>query len=200
MSGTNLPANPLAAIIAQAARLPAETGATAQYKQRFASAGSATVVLLDCSGSMAESAGTQRRIDVLRAALDYALSGGETLVAFSSHPTEISSPAALPQPSGGTALHLALAHIQGRTPRQTLVISDGRPNDEQAALDEAARLSGQIDVIYCGPDDDAQAIAFMRRLATVGGGRVIIHDVAKHAAARAQIGASVRALLPGGRS
>lgn len=198
MNKSNLPANPLAGLIKQASELPAETGATEQYKSRLAKATDAIVVLADVSGSMSEPVGHKRKIDILREALHYALNGGEELIAFASTPTG-ATPATLPEPAGSTALHLALVEANRHSPRKTLVISDGRPDDESRALDAAAALSGTIDVIYCGPDDDQQAIAFMRRLARIGGGQVHVHDIRRDGADADPLRLTVRrALLPPG--
>jgi hypothetical protein len=200
---SNALTNPLQALIQQAAKqTPATTGETERYRQRYASAGERIILVCDTSGSMAESAGAKRKIDHLHEALDAVIEGMShpgpvpVLIAFDSVAREIGSPSALPAPSGGTALHLALRAAAGHRPRQTLVISDGRPDSETEALVAAAALPGRIDVVYCGPDTDTQAIAFMRRLAGVGCGRVIVHDIRRHAAAGAPLlASSVRKLL-----
>jgi hypothetical protein len=184
-----LPASPLAALLQQAATsLPAVSGVTQQHERRFRQA-AGEVVLLDTSGSMGAFVGNQRKIDILREALDYALLGGEYLIAFASFPRPIALPDDLPVPAGGTALDLALEMAAARSPRHILVVSDGQPDDEDAALAAAAMLTGTIDVIYCGPDTDHAAI---------GGGRVVVHDMARASANRQQLGATIRALLPGG--
>ena len=41
----------------------------------------------------------------------------------------------------------------------------------------AKSITGVIDVIYCGPDGDAQAIAFMRALAKQGLGEVVVRPL-----------------------
>lgn len=187
-------ANPLATAIAAARRLPAETGATAAYKRRLDGAGSAHVVLADVSGSMGDRAGSRRKIVVLQEALDQAMPAGARLIAFSTLPTEIPAGARLPSPEGGTALHLALAAAAAHRPRHTLVLSDGQPDDKAAALAAADRMTGVIDVIYCGPDNDPEAIAFMRELACRGGGRVVVRDLAR--AAPTALAQDIRLALP----
>lgn len=191
-------------IIAQAAKTAANTGATdaARRQQetrtrRLSGAGTASLILLDVSASMDERAGARRKIDILRDALAGVLPSPtrQHLIAFSSVPTALSSLADLSAPSGSTALHLALALAASHRPRHTLVVSDGRPDDETAALAEADRLPGIIDVLYVGADSDAQAMAFMRRLARAGAGRVVVHDVVRQATP-AQLGTAIRGLLP----
>lgn len=145
-------------------------------------------ILADVSGSMAEPAdGGRRKIDVLREALQSA--GDARLVAFSTHPRDVRE--RLPEPDGGTALHLALAHVAGA--RRLLVISDGHPDDARLALTAADRLGDvRIDVVYCGPEHDLTGMDFMRRLARGGGGAHHV-DIGRRPALAAQ---TIAALLP----
>jgi UDP-N-acetylmuramyl tripeptide synthase len=73
------------------------------------------------------------------------------------------------------------------------VISDGLPDSQESALASAERITGIIDVIYCGPDSDAGAIAFMQRLARTGGGRVVVNDIRRND--RASLAIAVRKTL-----
>src|SRR3954454_19197901 len=95
--------------------------------------------ILDCSGSMAEPVGRQRRIDVLQTILDRILPAapGACLIAFASIPVVLDRGARLPEPGGSTALHLALEVAAGLQPEQVIVITDGEPNDPDAALEAA---------------------------------------------------------------
>ena len=174
---SQLPVNPLQAIITAAAKTPTVTGATARYSQRMNGVCDDTVILADVSSSMGEWAGAKRKIEHVREALESVWPQIKTphLIAFASHPQELASPRELPQPSGGTALHLALDMSLPYAQRKTLVISDGRPDNAEEAIKAAERISGIIDVIYCGPDDDVEAISFMRRLASIGCGHVHTH-------------------------
>lgn len=190
-------AHPLQSLLAAAAKsLPRDTGETEGIGGRFQNAGTATILLCDVSSSMNERAGSKRKIDHLRAALDSVWSAlpRASIYTFSSHVANASDPSRIGEPSGGTALHMGLGTIAGLRPARTIVISDGRPDDEVAALAAAEQLSGTIDVIYCGPDDDAQAITFMRSLARVGCGRVIVHDLVKHSQ-QPRLAGAVRQLL-----
>jgi hypothetical protein len=195
--------NPLQSLIAGAAKsLPATTGATARYHARLDGAGSSVAILADVSSSMDERAGSRRKADVLGEALVtlWPELPAARLIAFGSTAREVDSPADLPAPSGGTALHLALDAAAAHRPGRTVVISDGRPDSEDAAIAAADGVPGVIDVIYCGPDSDAQAIAFMHRLARKGGGRVVVRDIAREA--RPRLAPALRGLLglpgPGG--
>jgi uncharacterized protein (DUF58 family) len=188
--------NPLQSLLAGAARsLPATTGDTGRFRARLEGAGRGVAILADVSSSMDERAGGRRKVEILAEALaglwpDLA---GARLIAFGSTAAEVPSPDELPPPSGGTALHLALDAAATSRPGKTVVISDGRPDSEPAALDAAGRLPGVIDVIYCGPDSDRRAIAFMYALARRGCGRVFIRDIARDPSLR--LGSAVRALV-----
>jgi hypothetical protein len=188
------PKDPFADILARAAKAPKVTGETGRYQRRLDTSGTGQVVILDVSSSMAEPAGARTKIEILRDALVDLPPA--RLLAFSSTAQEIASAADLPLPSGGTALHLALDLAAAWRPARSLVISDGRPDSEPAALASADRLPGTIDVLYCGPDDDLQAKAFLRRLARLGAGRYAAHDLRR---APVALGPAIRILLlPGG--
>jgi hypothetical protein len=141
--------------------------------------------------------GSLRRIDHLARALDQILTpGGHVVIAFNSIAWEIKSAAecANLMPSGGTALELALHLATEKTPRSTLVISDGEPDSPEAALEAAESLSGTIDVIYCGGDGNRTAIGFMRKLARIGCGRFKTYAFTPGAP---ELGATMRLLLAG---
>lgn len=162
---TNLPINPLAGIIAAAQKLPAQTGATERAAAERARP-ARQIILADVSSSMREPAGTRRKIDVLRTALERAGDSAE-IVAFGSSVLPVARHAELPEPGGSTALHLALDYCRRAT--SILIISDGHPDDPEAALAVASQLQARIDIIYCGPEHDHEGLAFMRRLARGGG-------------------------------
>jgi Mg-chelatase subunit ChlD len=125
---------------------------------------------------MDESAGSRKKITVLQEALDQIRPQfpAARIIAFNSTAQEMFE--SLPEPDGSTALHYALEYGRQYRPRHTIVISDGQPDDEAAALEAAEKLTGIIDVVYCGPDSDKEAIAFMHRLARSAGGRVVRTD------------------------
>lgn len=182
--------NPVAALLKAAAKLPAETGATARFQRRLAAAGSGVVVLADVSASMGDSVGSRRRIDVLREAL--AGAPPARLIAFASEPVEVDGPAHLPSPAGSTALHLALDLAATLRPVRTLVVSDGEPDSEELALAAAEHVPGTIDVVYCGPEENQRARDFLARLARAGAGSYVCRDITR---APEQLGPAVRALL-----
>ena len=193
MTGKSL-ANPMQALLAQASASPRDTGESARWQARYNPRG-AHVILCDTSGSMAGSAGAHTRIHHVREALAQVARPDHRLLAFSSHVTPMRTASDLPVPSGGTALELGLAAVAEHNPSATLVISDGEPNHAEAALEVAGRLPGRIDVIFCGDESNAAAIAFMHRLARLGGGRCHVHRWA--AQAHTPIAATMRLMLAG---
>ena len=192
-------ANPLQAVISAATRTtPRITGETANHQQRHDRAGDTLALLADVSTSMAERAGAQTKHQILQDAIA-SIVQNRHVIAFHSIPVLLQSGAPLPQPTGSTALHLALDFAMALRPRHTIVISDGRPDDETAALAAAGRLSGRIDVIYTGPDDDAVALRFMQALARRGSGQVVVRDLVR-GAGRTTLGTEIRRLALTGPS
>lgn len=187
--------NPLAVALAAAKKLPATTGATADARRRLAR----VTIVADVSGSMAEPAGERRKIDVLAAAIAEArpdMPEQET-IAFATTARVLGPAERLPDPAGGTAMHLGLAEAARRDGKRVLVISDGMPDDRRQALAEADRLASAgatIDVLYVGPETDASAIAFMRSLVRRGSMRV--HDIVRLHEPR-RLAAQIRLALPG---
>ncbi len=175
-------ANPLQSLLEQAAKQPT-SGAVSRLRSRASGASGAVVILADTSASMSDWCGPDRKIDVLRRALSDAWPQlpGAHLIAFSTDPWTIRDPGALPPPGGSTALDRALAYIERLRPARTLVISDGRPDHAEAALAAADRITGRIDVIYCGPETDHIAIEFLQRLARDTGGTCHVATPAKGA-------------------
>lgn len=192
---TLLKSSPFAALLVSAAAAPKETGLVARYQRRLDGPGAGHVVVADVSSSMAEAAGKRSKIAVLREALG-TIPPGARLIAFATKAQEIESAAGLPFPMGSTALHLALDIVATFTPKRTLVISDGHPDSEEKAFLAAEKVSGAIDVLYCGPEDDARAQSFLRRLARAGAGRYETHDMRRPVA---ELGGVVRTLLGSGR-
>lgn len=145
------------------------------------------VVLADVSYSMAMvddavtgieawSGSGPRRIDRLARVLAYVLTYTrlQALVAFADAPVElpVSGRVALPEPSGGTALDLALEHVARLRPRpvRVMVLTDGQPNSPADALRWAKALKPMvIDAFFVGAEGDTGALAFLAELAACGG-------------------------------
>jgi hypothetical protein len=173
--------NPLSFIIQQASQLP-DSGVAANYQHRLAS-GNPNIfcLLLDTSGSMgSECNGKETRIDVLRKAVKSLDWQYYQMFTFDNLCRRIASPDALWNCCGGsTNLALGLQEIAKFDPSKTIVISDGEPNDEDDALAAARKLTGTISTVFIGNDRDKNAIAFMRRLSTVGCGNTFVRDLGK---------------------
>lgn len=139
-------------------------------------------LLLDTSISMVSidaPGGFKRRIDLLGEVLATVLATVKVtrLLTFNSGCTEIplGTNITLEEPSGSTAVDLALEFVGGLpppSPSQLLIITDGQPNDAQAALDAMRRLQRQRPMIvrayHCGPDGDVVAMRFLADLAALG--------------------------------
>lgn len=115
-------------------------------------------LLLDVSGSMIDpSEPGVRKIDALRnivRTLEAPL-----IYAFSRKCVRVSRET-IPDPDGGTALHRAFAQIKAHKITRAVLITDGLPDDEEAALLAASGLA--LDIFYVGP---APKPAFLDRLA-----------------------------------
>jgi hypothetical protein len=171
-------------------RIPMCGSCKARLRQR-------RVITCDVSASMNESAGSQRKIDVLREALSTIVNDTKdcTIFAFASYAKLVENPDELPQPSGGTALHLALRAASSLDPESVLVISDGHPDSSELAFSSAALLPGRIDVLYIGPDDDKEAKSFMLALARTHCGVVIERDLLQVKDAPKALAQDVKLLL-----
>lgn len=145
------------------------------------SLGASTVILADVSGSMKERAMEGTKIARLKDALKaiWAETPGAVLIAFSFDARRVETPKDLPEPSGGTDLHLALMEASRLAAAQVIVISDGRPSDPERCLEIAAEIPGTIDALYIGPETDVEAIQFMHRLGRAGAGDVVVADLTK---------------------
>lgn len=177
---SKLPVNPLQGLIHRAAQtLPATTGKVAVQQERLDRRHGQMVLLVDVSASMGSAAEDGRRkIDVLRDAIVAATQAKPArLFAFSKVAYE--TPLLPYEPEHNTNLAGALLQVQALDPGITLVISDGLPDNEKAALDVARSYRGAIDALYIGPASNTAAIRFMYELARAGGGDMRQHDISK---------------------
>jgi hypothetical protein len=160
---------------------------------------SGTHILADTSGSMAfPVTGDKRRIDVLRTILATILPSlpGTSVAGFNDTVFPLELGQALPEPSGGTALHLALQHVLPMHPEHVVVVSDGEPNDPAAAITAARALQCRISTYYCGEEGNRAATSFLRTLALCsrhGVGRAMLGDLRKPE----QLAGELRLLLAG---
>lgn len=182
---------PLRDIVRRAAENRVE-GPASRIRARFEGASDNILVVADCSGSMDEPIGalTLSKYEHLKLALSDVLRHHPKIriIAFSYMAKEV-TPDLLPHPCGGTDLAGALTYAAKFTPRKTVVISDGLPDDERAALEAAQTLTGSIDTIYCGPDGHP-ALDFLRQLSRDTGGTSVQWDGYR------EISTMIRGLLP----
>lgn len=131
------------------------------------------ILVCDVSGSMdtRDAGNGQRRIDALRAIVEDLRRQFPAMqvIAFASSAQVCPGP--LPEPHGGTALHLALDLAMQIVNSQSriILISDGEPDSESAALQSARHLP-RLDVFYVGPEGGVGE-SFLRRLADQCGGQ-----------------------------
>jgi hypothetical protein len=136
------------------------------------------VVLLDVSGSMGErdagNEGREKRHDVAERELrnlQEKYPGKLALVCFS---TDVKfCPAGVPDRMDlltDVAAALRFVHAVDETV-EFFLISDGAPNNEREALEEAEKFKSAIHTIYIGPDWDYAGKEFLSRISKVSGGR-----------------------------
>ncbi len=140
-----------------------------------------SMLLVDVSGSMGETiASGARKIDALR---DVVSTLRET------HPVPIAAfglnakPAVafvekIPDPSGMTPLDEGIDFSRQARATHIIVVTDGQPDDQDAALAAAKRFGGTIDVFFIG-DENGYGAEFCRELARVSGGAVNVTDLSK---------------------
>jgi hypothetical protein len=187
--------NPLQLLINQAASAK-PSRAMQTYRERLNPKSSGnTVILLDISGSMSEVVGSKRKIDILRQAVDRQLLINEVVLVFSSGCDQVASFQLIPEPFGGTAMHLGLQQASFYSPSHTLVVSDGQPDCQKQAFKEAEMLPGTISTLYIGNDKDLNAVAFMSKLARVGCGRFEVCNI-HNLENQKKLGSVIKGLLP----
>ena len=163
-----------------------------------------SVLVLDTSESMAQAlavGGT--RIDALRDVVRLLHEDHPVpLVRFGGYDNAWSTQATvsvlnsandIPEPEGGTPLHIAInfVHVEGAT--HIVLVTDGEPDNRTAALEAAGRFGGVIDVFYVG-DANGSGASFAQELARVTGGTCNVDDMAS----AKQLAAGIAGLLGDG--
>lgn len=171
-----------------------ETGRT--LAETFLSAD--VIILIDTSASMnaRDVRNGRRRYDVAceeLAALQAKMPGKIAVVTFSDQ--AVYTPYGIPPYLGrNTDLAGALKFVQPADGTvQFVVISDGRPNDEDAALRIARTFASRINAVYVGPELGYTGMAFLQQLAQAAGGRYTV------AATAHQLSGQIQNLLSSGR-
>jgi len=129
------------------------------------------IVLADVSGSMSERDAGEgvQRIVAMKGALE-ALPPSVRIIAFNDTTVEVRTAREIPRPDGTTDLEGAIIAASHYQPVRTIIISDGEPNDEAGAIQALDRLSGVVDVIYCGSNSNTSTRKFLASLARQGMG------------------------------
>lgn len=132
-------------------------------------------LLLDCSGSMSSPMRNGKdRIAGLRETVDSIQSERRMQMIQFSGSVQVTE--YVPDPNGGTPLAEAIDLARTNECSRAIVISDGEPNNENAAMDSAKRFGGRIDVVFVG-DPGSHGEAFLKRLAQSTGGESFTGDL-----------------------
>lgn len=129
--------------------------------------------VLDVSGSMDDKIGGKRKINHLRDVM--AKYPDAKILCFSSNIKKASDTQSIPDPGGSTNLGGAFKYIIDNimkidAPERLVLVSDGEPDDERYAIEQAKHLSLPIDIIFIG-EKDSRGNRFMHQLATAAGGQ-----------------------------
>lgn len=140
------------------------------------------IILIDVSGSMSGSPYEQACAELRRLQAD--LPGKVAVLAFSDRPEF--APGGQPRYIGGgtdLARALGFVHVADGCGMRFIVISDGYPNDAEAALRQARQFQSRIDTVFIGPAHDSGA-DFLRLLAAASGGQAstnVVGEIAQRA-------------------
>lgn len=140
------------------------------------------IILVDVSGSMGDedSRNGKSRYEVAMEelkSLQQNLPGKIAVIGFSNAPKFEPSGIATFS-GGGTNLTAALkfAKIADVPEMKFVLISDGQPDNETAALEVAKTYTNHIDVVYVGPESRPSGREFLQRLAAATGGKAVTAD------------------------
>lgn len=164
-----------------------------------ARAAGTVAILCDRSSSMKarNDQGQTRYAQLLKALKEiWTDAAGLSVYEFDTLCSRVKTPADLKPPAfGSTALDNAIETAANDQPAQMLIICDGNPNSEEAALHAARKYGRPISTLFVGNPDDTTAKQFMRKLAKATGGRADAKDLTKQLAA--PLSSTIKGLLPG---
>lgn len=152
-------------------------------------------LLLDCSGSMEilefDGETHKPRVEFLN---DILTSFSSTRrFRFGSDCKEDTSRGPVKADMGGTRLGKALMHLKEQGVHHVILITDGQPDSEEAAIAAAKGL--KIDAYFVGGKNDTVAKDFLRRLCNSSGGTFGATSITEVK----EITAGIKALLGDGR-
>lgn len=128
------------------------------------------VIIADVSPSMETRDGGSRegktRFQLLKEALAQ-LPNEVKIVTFSGTVREVSNASQVTfiDDFGGTALHLGIEAAIKHKPVRTVIISDGEPDSEELARAAVDKITGIVDVVFCGDPKNLHAKRFLEDLA-----------------------------------
>jgi hypothetical protein len=132
----------------------------------------APFLLIDTSSSMDESCRPGKtRISALRDVVRTIQGDTPTpMIAFGGpYGEEVRFVFDVPEPDGGTPLAQAIALAKRHGATRLVIISDGEPDNNDAAMREAEAFGGRIDVVFVGPEGSMGSF-FLDEMAQKTGG------------------------------
>ena len=155
-------------------RTQLETGLAFNSLKSLVKATTEVVMLLvDCSGSMeSRMQNGKSRIEGLRDSYrDIVATGHVPTIAFGGpYDAQVRFVDRIPDPDGGTPLHLAIPFAKTYGATRLVVISDGCPDLPDQCRIAAKDFNGQIDVVFVGEPGEAGSF-FLDELAKLTGGK-----------------------------
>lgn len=150
------------------------------------------VILVDCSASMGvhDSRGGKARFAVALeelAQIQATMPGKIAVIAFSD--TTAFVPGGVPpflQGYTDLAGALKFAHVADVPGMRFVIISDGEPDDANAAMAEARKFKARIDVVYVGSEMSPQGRDFLSKLARMSGGQTVTANRVQELAAKVE--------------
>jgi hypothetical protein len=142
----------------------------------LAKAAEVIMLLVDTSGSMSGSP-----VENLRKVVEEInpRAAGIPMIAFGGpYDAQVRFVDSVPEPDGGTPLHIAIPMAKEYGANRVVVISDGCPDLREQCIIEAQNFGGRIDVVYIGHTGDAGEF-FLRQLAELTGGTCGAHDIGR---------------------
>jgi Mg-chelatase subunit ChlD len=139
-----------------------------------------SLLLVDCSGSMADRIQTgERKIDALRTVVtNLRTTHPVPVAAFGSRSGAVVIVETVPEPHGNTPLDKAIDFGAQAGATHLCVVTDGQPNSEALAFDAADRFGKPVDVFYIGNGHD-YGLKFAQELARRTGGTCHLSDLGK---------------------
>lgn len=159
--------------LAKLANSLAPTSKRVSGSDMFLRADEVVMLLLDTSGSM----GGSPIQDLSKVVVGIQAQGSVPMIAFGGpYDAQVRFVDIVPEPDGGTPLHLAIPFAKTYGATRLVVVSDGMPDLKSESLNAAREFGGQIDVVFVGHPGNEGSF-FLDELAKLTGGRRINADL-----------------------